>query len=561
MATHQYKLSPYTSVVENHLFQGTVQIAVAHLLSGEVVFLTPTFQSLIAQLKAGKQLVLDETVLNRAHESELGALLDQHILMSPDADPIASFLDYLVVRPKQNPALAFRASNEELIVVHPPMCARRFSPSRQERPQIVEETLSSPAAEILPLADGTRTLLEILNSLSRDYSEQSLREAFTFLSAQERQLIKLAPTGERLFDPTRPFNTVPRNFYRSERSTDESVTEFHQGGIDDALWEFDWVETTVNHAFRFPSDALAGLNYGAKFADATLELIKTGIQRLKMLEIGGGTGSFARSFLDRLSSTRPDITVEYHLMDLAPTLFEKQAEVLRPYLSAERHYLQNATKLDLSDHEFHLIVANEVIADFPVSPVERQSTPNQTGNWQGSGAAYVERFSLDVTGFPEAFVVNSGLFDFLERVWRHIKPGGLLVLSEYGTMNRAPVRTPHLNHDEFSINFAHLEQCGRTIGFECRTVSLKQFLGMKDQIEFLDGQEETILCLDHILSKFGKHAPYAAISKAEFEERWGSLAREIELIGTSFSPLTSAAHFGPTLDQFVVAILEKPTAA
>jgi hypothetical protein len=430
---------------------------------------------------------------------------------------------------------------------------------------VTEEILASPAAEMLLLADGTKTLSEVFEILPRP--EDDLRNALTFLTNAERQLVKLAPDQEHLAAPFQPFNGVPRTFYVSDWQASEtkkedraSAADFHKKGIDDASWQFDWIEPTVSHSFRFPSPAFGNLSYGARFCDATFDLLATDNSPLKMLEVGGGTGSFASSFLDRADTQSPASKVEYHLLDLAPTLFEKQQQALAAYLSPAHHYLQNATELCLPEQKFDLIVANEVIADFPVARAERVKTQAGSG-WSGGGARYVEEFGLDGPDVPDAFWVNSGVIEFIRRAWNHLSHDGVLIMTEYGGINRYPVRAYHLNHDEFSIQFGHVQKCAQVLGFDCRILALKEFLSIDDRVEFLDGQEERILCLNHVLRKFGGSLPYAAISRKEFETRWRPLADKIQLGGITFSPLRAAFHYGPTLDQFQVAVLRKSSAA
>jgi hypothetical protein len=84
-------------------------------------------------------------------------------------------------------------------------------------------------------------------------------------------------------------------------------------------------------------------------------------------------------------------------------------------------------------------------------------------------------------------------------------------------------------------------------------------MSLDDEVEYLAGQEEQILCLNHVLSKFGEKVPYAAISRAQFLRQYGSVAEQIDLDGVSFLPLNRDFHFGPTLDQFMVATLTKPS--
>jgi hypothetical protein len=225
-------------------------------------------------------------------------------------------------------------------------------------------------------------------------------------------------------------------------------------------------------------------------------------------------------------------------------------------LSPERHYHQDATRLELHKF-FDLIISNEVVADFPVALAERVSVEGKT-EWRGDAANYVVEFGLGEEDTPDSFLVNTALIEFLQRAWDHLSPGGLLVLTEYGGLNKFPERSYHLNHDEYSIHFGHVEKCAQALGFACRVLPLIEFLSIDEGIEFLDGREEKILCLNKVLEEFGEALPYAAISRDEFMARFMSLSEEIKLGGITFSPLAAEFHYGPFLKQFFAAILQKP---
>jgi SAM-dependent MidA family methyltransferase len=70
------------------------------------------------------------------------------------------------------------------------------------------------------------------------------------------------------------------------------------------------------------------------------------------------------------------VEIRYSLVDLSQTLFAAQQQALGNYLSQDKHFLQNATDLDLTGQRFDLIIANEVIADFPVASVARARRTN-----------------------------------------------------------------------------------------------------------------------------------------------------------------------------------------
>lgn len=531
-----YRINPYVSFIENRLFPGVIQRAVFHRLTGEII-------------------EHDFTRSLTADEIKLRQLIQSGILITPDYDPLAPLLDWFVARPIQNPALMYRSKTGESMLVRTSMMQTVYSPKRDELPVVIEEQLSPLAAEILLMADGTRTLRQIFSQVGEE------RATLDFLTTQERQLIKLAPRREDLDDPFSSVNIVPRNLYHSERkdqprsdSSSEAIIDFHLHGIEDANWEFDQIEPTVNHCFRFPHQALGGLDYGSRFCLSTLKPevvpLMNRAPALEVLEVGGGTGSFARAFIQQAASLT---SINYHILDLSPALMENQRKILSGVLPESRHFQQDATEFDLPGRTFDLIVSNEVIADFPVASVQRTN-----GNeFEGDGAYYVDKYDLGKDA-PESFVVNSGVFRFIERAWKHLRPGGTLIVTEYGSEQKYPARSYNLNHDEFTIHFGHLAACAAKVGFQCRLLTLKEFLDLDDNVLVLDGREEHLLCLNHVLKNYGQVLPYAVISKSDFEERCQSIVEQTGLIGYSFSPLHKGYHFGPGIKDFLVLIMNKP---
>ena len=571
----EYQYSPYAHVIESHLIPDTIQYGVFHHLTGYIIEPNERIRALLFASRMGHHISFADDDLNKlpADGRQIRKLIEQRFLIPVGCDPLASFLDYFVVRPVQNPALAYRDRRGEVKLVRTSMTQRIYSPRKGELPAIVEESMPSAPASVFLEADGTKTLRELFELAGLD-DDAGRRETIDFLTSPKRQLIKLTADASDLADPYQPCNTVPRNFYHASRwnpgpkSDAPPIVDFHVRGIEDASWEFDLIEPTINHAFRFSSEALGGLDYGARFCVATLkpEVLPSLVysRRLEILEVGGGTGSFARSFMEQtrsLTSSREPLVINYEIMDLSPALIRSQRETLAGVVPPVTHSQQDATSLDLPGRKFDLIIANEVIADFPVAPVWRArhgATLEASQVWQGEGACYVEKYGLDLIGAPDSFLVNAGVFRFIERAWEHLSPGGAVIMSEYGSVDRFPAQSYHLNHEEFSIHFGHLQACARAIGFACRLLKLKEFLGVDDRVSMLDGQEEQIQCLNYVFQKHGVSLPYALISRKEFKQRFGLLAERIGLAGVSFSPLRSGFHFGPKIDEFMILIITRP---
>jgi len=560
-----FSLNPYISFVENRLFPGFVQQAVFHRLTGELLEPSERVRSLLFANKSGSGIFLSEDVFNSGDGVQLNQLVQKAFLIPEGFDPLAPLLDQYATWPIQNPSLAYRSKDGEWILVRTSMEHTICSPKRDELPLIIEEKLSSLAADIFLMADGTRTLRQIFSALREGniLEDTEFRTAIDFLTSQERQLVKFTAQLEDLDNPFTWANIVPRNLYHSDRrdqprpdSSNETIIDFHLYGIEDAGWEFDLIEATVNHSFRFPHAALGGLDYGSRFCVSTLRPEVVPLlnysSRLEVLEVGGGTGSFARAFITQAASLN-GTSINYHILDLSPALMENQRKVLAELLPESKHFQQDATKFDLPDHTFDLIISNEVIADFPVAPVQRKN-----GNWESEGAYYLGQYDLPVKDAPDSFVVNAGVFRFIERAWKHLNPGGTLIVSEYGGAQLYPMQMYHLNHEEFSIHFGHVAACAAKVGFQCRLVTLQEFLGFDDEVLVLNGREEHLLCLNHVLKNYREVLPYAVISKSDFERRCHRIVEETGLIGYSFSPLRKGFYFGPDLRGFLVLIMNKP---
>lgn len=575
-----YRISPYLTFIENRLYPGVIQHALFHRLTGEVLMPGERLSALLLAMQTSTDRALIEDRL-RALEGEaahLPQLVRATFLIPEKSDPLVVHLDHYVVRPMQNPALIYRNETGGFVLVRTSMAERLYSPKRDQLPVVTEEKLPEIAGRLFGLADGGRTLRQLADDLGFENPEgflcdSGVREAIDFLTTAERQLIKFTADVNDVIEPFKACNTVPRNFYHAARwseSADKesnSIIDFHRHGIEDASWEFDLIEATVNHAFRFPSEALGGLNYGSRFCLNTLQPavvpLLQNAKQLEVLEVGGGTGSFARSFLEQASRLRTSVLkgvdLHYQILDLSPALIASQKELLAQVAPDVQHFQQDATTFEIPGRVFDLIISNEVIADFPVARVERRAgAEGEPDLWEGEGASYVRKYELFDATAPQSFLVNAGVFKFIERAWQHLAPGGTLIMSEYGSETRYPVQAFHLNHEEFSIHFGHIMACGKKIGFDCRVLKLTDFLQMNDEVPVLGGQEEQILCLNRVLKKYGMSVPYAVLSESELEQQIPDELKKADLTGLSYLALKKGFHFGPPLADFFLAIMRKP---
>jgi Putative S-adenosyl-L-methionine-dependent methyltransferase len=558
------RISPYVHFIEDHL-SNNVHYGVLHRLTGEVFKVTEQLRDFLRSFQFEDTLLFEEQFASSEFGDYLRRMRAHHFVIPVETNPLEPFKDYYLVRPIQNPAIAYRSPLGELIVARTSMENYFFSPEPGELPQIIEEVLPPKEAELYLFADGTRTLSELAKTFDKSFDQ--LRLSLDSLTLSDKQLVKVAPPAQPMNGPYQPHNSVPRNRFHAAKWQPSSevnppVIEFHRQGIENADWEFDWIEPTLNHAYRFASEVLRGRSYPGQFCLSTLNSKRLPFiscqQELAVLEVGGGTGSFARGFLEQavnLKKNDPTFPqLKYHIVELSPELMRNQQALLEPLPISVTHFHQDAVNLNLPGRKFELIISNEVIADFPVAIARRTSSGQ---NWEGDGGPYVTDYDLPTFDAPENFAVHFAAFEFIRRCWDHLTPSGTAILTEYAA-KRYPKLMQHLSHDEWSIQFEQLFAFASKIGFRCELINLKEFLELDDEVLMLNGSAEQIFVLNYVLNKFNLSMPYAAISKNEFEMKFGEVVDQAQLIGITYSPLKSGFHYGPDPNQFKVLVMTKP---
>src|SRR2546428_11530457 len=80
---------------------------------------------------------------------------------------------------------------------------------------------------------------------------------------------------------------------------------------------------------------------------------------------------------------------------------------------------------------------------------------------------------------PEDFIFNLGPVRFVAELWRVLKPGGRAILVEFGIEEgfSAPGKLP--GHTEYEVQYSHLRQVARFLGFQEKFRALPPFLNMR----------------------------------------------------------------------------------
>jgi len=261
-----------------------------------------------------------------------------------------------------------------------------------------------------------------------------------------------------------------------------SQHRYHRDATSDAAHQFDAVETTMSHLFRFPHPALGGLSFGAALADRLLELELPAGPRV--VEVGGGTGAMAEAVLtrlrERIGARTPELS--YTIVDLAPRLQEAQVQRLRD--APEIAFVTgDAQRLPLRDGAVDgLLLSNEVIADLDVVAFDPDGAQGDEPLEQLCHRL-VQRYGLELPAGPAEALLNVGAIHMIEEVARVLAPGAGAFISEFGGLD--PVKGVELadvegdfTHTEFTIHFGHLLRVAEAHGLTAQLEPMISFLRM-----------------------------------------------------------------------------------
>ena len=320
---------------------------------------------------------------------------------------------------------------------------------------------------------------------------------------------------------------------------------------------FDVIETTVSHLFREPTDALHNLTYGRLLMRQLRKLGWFNPKPRVIVEVGGGLGYVARELgKELLPFERQSIT--YISLDITNPFLKLQTKRAQEGGWGGLGTRANAETLPLKDHSVDLVIDNENMADMTPVRLTRQELLTHKGETEQHQEAldWIRRLRLPIEPQPPDDVIfNLGPIRFVAELWRVLKPGGHAFLTEFGIEEGwpAPVKLP--GHTEYEVQYTHLRQAVRWLGFQERYLPLPQFLAMKPDTK--------VLCTGaaYTIQRFcqAMHKPFAirAYTEKELQQVLGDLLPRLH--GCHYHDVADPAWFG--LLDFKVLLLEKPGGA
>ncbi len=255
----------------------------------------------------------------------------------------------------------------------------------------------------------------------------------------------------------------------------KSNRSYHINVIKDAVEHFDKRERTLSHRFSKKHSYLNNLTYSEAFFN---RLNKLGFFKNMnhIIEIGGGTGEFAVTFLKKFTKTFGR-KIRYDMLEISPVLFQSQKSKMQslktnPFVEAKNIKTDAMKKIPYKTGVFSgLVIANEVIADFDYLLLN-----NKKNFGSIKLAAYIKKFPFLINGQSKNNIFPLGVILFLEELYRILSKDGIGIIVEYGHMNYKFKENKIYKHNEINIAFKSLIRICNKIGFECKLFDMVDFL-------------------------------------------------------------------------------------
>ncbi|SPP66680.1 class I SAM-dependent methyltransferase [Nitrospira lenta] len=341
---------------------------------------------------------------------------------------------------------------------------------------------------------------------------------------------------------------------------EEHLEDFHHHELTESAEDdghFDLIETTVSHLFREPNEALNGLTYGRLLMRQLRQLGWFNPKPKVIVEVGGGLGYVARELAKELLPFERQ-SIRYISLDITSPFLKLQTKRAKEGGWGGLGTRANAEALPFTDNSVDLVIDNENMADMTPVKLTRQELLSNTGETEQHQEAldWIRRIRLPIEANPPDDVIfNLGPIRFVAELWRVLKPGGHAFLTEFGVEEGWPASVKLPGHTEYEVQYSHLRQAVRWLGFQERYLSLPQFLAMKPDTKVLcTGAAYTI---QRFCQAMNKPFTVRAYTEGELKQTLDDMLPKIH--GAHYHDVVDPAWFG--LIDFKVLLLEKPGGA
>ena len=415
--------------------------------------------------------------------------------------------------------------------------------------------LDPVTAALFDRCSGERTLGQVLGDAGPQAIEPLLRLCRADVAALKILAKKVSEGGVQLnpaADSTMPYPELPdlRAYAAggpAPGASPHDVRAYH-ARIADAEKQFDETETTLSHLFREPHPSLKGRTFGQALASGLIErgAFRHSIKNrpLRVLEVGGGLGYVGKAMREQLSKA-PECAAGLRAinLDLAPALARAQQQ---QGLAVARG---DALSLPVQPESLDLIVANEMAGDLGTGPESAEAAAAA----QGPEGASKEPPPEAPKG-PR--MVNHGALALVREAAAALAPGGVLYLAEFGDPKADPVRSDHLDHDEWSIRFADLQIEATRLGLGARVLPVSEVINLDVNPLALSTTRASYAALRVLFAEHGIALGKRAWLRAELEAATAGKLDLAQVHGLQWAPL-SERTLGLATKQFWCLVATK----
>ena len=321
--------------------------------------------------------------------------------------------------------------------------------------------------KILNLCNGENSLSDICKKLRLELS-RVIKKLLKFVDFSN-QVIKMFKEPYCETDDFVYFNVFKECDEGYSETVRKENKKYHQA-ILDATLQFEEKETTVSYLLRKKSSLLRHKTYGEQFCDIVLSLYSGEINPIKILEIGGGIGDFAYSFNERIFSKTQNYN--YELLDMSSELSASQKQKCnnKDFINNMNFSIGDAESYCFGKEKFDIVILNEVIADFSITPFDKKS------GFDAKVDSILDKYEVRDCIIKDT-CINTGAILFIEKLSKIIKKEGIVVLVEFTESDESSQITRYIrDHTEASINFSILKKVAQKNGFKSKIMNLGDFL-------------------------------------------------------------------------------------
>ena len=338
--------------------------------------------------------------------------------------------------------------------------------------------------------------------------------------------------------------------------------------IDDKTLELDRNCARLASLLCEPHDALKGRSYGQAVYDAITQYFPITGEKCKILEVGGGLGDTARTFIKTCAQNVPDTNIEYtifapdnagnvdHLKKVLADIknikivtgdIEKIAEILdgeKYDIIYSDEYIANLPSINVrkmslggSDEEDEEEEENRrYTSDRELKTAHAAADSNKiTFIGEGDAVQLIFKYKLKLYDAPEDFILNSGSLRLLGNLAKLTSFNSQMFIVEFGEDIKYPVQTLEDGKITYSQQFGILKQAAERLGFKARSSYWMEEIDIERDLKMFATTRSQFKAIRQMLADRGVELQRRPYSETEFKELLAKAGRT-DVVEINYEP-------------------------